>query len=225
MAIKVGSCIVIDDTRNLANVCAISLSSGGQGLSGQVLQSQGTGVAATWATVSSISNYAYDSRNGLRSTTPNDGAHAFVQDLGYFTFILASDEPDDDETSFRNATGAWLLTAPTWDTIEAFNAFEAEGGNYSVEVVNNWAGVSSNTYVCCCVELPGAVESDVVEIYAVCGGKFGGQVQMKYTNPAWCIVAWGGPCVCVTGGCYPCGYICGYCYADVCRWKIHVQKV
>ena len=225
MAIKVGSCIVIDDTRNLANVCAISLSSGGQGLSGQVLQSQGTGVAATWATVSSISNYAYDSRNGLRSTTPNDGAHAFVQDLGYFTFILASDEPDDDETSFRNATGAWLLTAPIWDTIEAFNAFEAEGGNYSLEVVNSFAGVSPCCYACQCVSLPGAVQSDVVEVYAVCGGSFGGQVFMRYTDPAWCIVAWGGPQVCACGQCYPCAYICGVCYANVCKWKIHVQKV
>jgi hypothetical protein len=221
MAIKVGSCTVIDDTRNLANVCSISLVSGNQGTSGQVLQSQGTGQPSTWATVSSISNYAYDSRNGLRSTTPNDGAHAFVQDLGYFTFILASDEPDDDETSFRNATGAWLLTAPIWDTIEAFNAFEAEGGNYSLEVVNQFAGVSPCTFACQCVSLPGAVQSDVVEIYAICGGSFGGQVFMRYCDPAWCIVAWGGPQVC--GQCSP--QICGTCYGSVCKWKIHVQKV
>jgi len=221
MAIKVGSCTVIDDTRNLANVCSISLVSGNQGTSGQVLQSQGTGQPSTWATVSSISNYAYDSRNGLRSTTPNDGAHAFVQDLGYFTFILASDEPDDDETSFRTATGAWLLSAPTWDTSEAFNAFEPEGGNYSLEVVNTFTSVSTNNFASVCISLPGATQSDVVEIYAVCGGQFGGQVQMRYTNPFWCIVAWGGPCVC--GQCSP--QICGTCYAQVCKWKIHVQKV
>jgi hypothetical protein len=227
MAIKVGSCTVIDDTRNLANVCSISLVSGNQGTSGQVLQSQGTGQPSTWATVSSISNYAYDSRNDLRSTTPNDGAHAFVQDLGYFTFILASDEPDDDETSFRNATGAWLLTAPTWNTIEAFNEFEPNGGNYSLEVVNQIAGVSQNSYAYQCVQLPGANQNDVVEIYPICGGDYAGTAYMKYTSPFWCIQAWGGPCVYVS---VSCGYVyssglCGYCYGNVCKWKIHVQKV
>ena len=221
MAIKVGSCTVIDDTRNLANVCSISLVSGGQGTTGQVLKSQGTGQPSTWGAVDAITNYAYDSRNNLRATTPTDGAQAFVQDLGYFTFSLASTEPDDDETSFRTATGAWILTAPTWDTIEAFNAFEAEGGNYSLEVVNTFAGVSPCCYAYQCVSLPGAVQSDVVEVYAVCGGCFGGQVFMQYTSPAWCIVAWGGPQV--SGQCSP--QICGTCYAQVCKWKIHVQKV
>ena len=221
MAIKVGSCIVVDDTRNLANVCSISLVSGGQGTTGQVLKSQGTGQPSTWGSVDAITNYAYDSRTNLRTTTPTDGAQAFVQDLGYFTFSLASTEPDDDETSFRTATGAWILTAPTWDTIEAFNAFEAEGGNYSLEVVNTFAGVSPCCYAYQCVSLPGAVQSDVVEVYAVCGGCFGGQVFMQYTSPAWCIVAWGGPQVC--GQCSP--QICGTCYAQVCKWKIHVQKV
>ena len=221
MAIKVGSCIVIDDTRNLANVCSISLVSGNQGTTGQVLKSQGTGQPSTWGSVDAITNYAYDSRTNLRTTTPTDGAQAFVQDLGYFTFSLASTEPDDDETSFRTATGAWILTAPTWDTIKAFDQFEAEGGNYSLEVVNTFAGVSPCCYAYQCVSLPGAVQSDVVEVYAVCGGCFGGQVFMQYTSPAWCIVAWGGPQVC--GQCSP--QICGTCYAQVCKWKIHVQKV
>lgn len=221
MAIKVGSCTVIDDTRNLANVCSISLVSGNQGTSGQVLKSQGTGQPSTWGAVDAITNFEYNSRNDLRATTPSDGAQAFVEDLGYFSFNLASDEPDDDETSFRNATGAWLLTAPIWDTIEAFNAFEPNGGNYSLEVVNTFAGVSPCTFACQCVELPGASQSDVVEIYAVCGGCFGGQVFMRYCDPAWCILAWGGPFVC--GQCSP--QICGTCYAGVCKWKIHVQKV
>jgi hypothetical protein len=48
---------------------------------------------------------------------------------------------------------------------------------------------------------------------------------MRYTSPAWCIVAWGGPYVCASGACSPCAYICGVCYASVCKWKIHVQKV
>jgi hypothetical protein len=221
MAIKVGSCTVIDDTRNLANVCSISLISGGQGTTGQVLKSQGAGQPSTWGAVDAITNYAYDSRTGLRSTTPTNGAQAFVENLGYFSFSLASTEPDDDETSFRTATGAWLLSAPIWDTIQAFNQFEAEGGNYSLEVVNSFAGISPCCYAYQCVSLPGAVQSDVVEVYAVCGGCFGGQVFMQYTSPAWCIVAWGGPQVC--GQCSP--QICGTCYAQVCKWKIHVQKV
>lgn len=221
MAIKVGSCVVVDDSRNLANVCSISLATGGQGTVGQVLKSQGTGQPSVWGAVDAITNYAYDSRNDLRSTTPTNGSQAFVQDLGYFSFILGSDEPDDDETSFRTATGAWLLTAPTWDTIEAFNEFEPNGGNYSLEVVNSFAGVSPCCYAYQCVSLPGAVQSDVVEVYAVCGGCFGGQVFMQYTSPAWCIVAWGGPQV--SGQCSP--QICGVCYAQVCKWKIHVQKV
>jgi hypothetical protein len=221
MAIKVGSCTVIDDTRNLANVCSISLVSGNQGTTGQVLKSQGAGQPSTWGAVDAITNYAYDSRNDLRATTPTNGSQAFVENLGYFSFSLASDEPDDDETSFRTATGAWLLSAPIWDTIEAFNEFEPNGGNYSLEVVNQFAGISPGNYSCTCISLPGASQSDVVEIYAVCGGYFGGQVQMVYTSPAWCIVAWGGPCV--GGQCSP--FIAGVCYGSVCKWKIHVQKV
>ena len=221
MAIKVGSCTVIDDTRNLANVCSISLVSGNQGTTGQVLKSQGAGQPSTWGAVDAITNYAYDSRNDLRATTPTNGAQAFVENLGYFSFALASGEPDDDETSFRTASGAWLLSAPIWDTIEAFNEFEPNGGNYSLEVVNQFSGVSPCTFACQCISLPGAVQSDVVEIYAVCGGSFGGQVFVRYCDPAWCIVAWGGPQV--SGQCSP--QICGTCYGSVCKWKIHVQKV
>jgi len=212
MAIKVGSCTVIDDTRNLANVCSISLVSGNQGTSGQVLQSQGTGQPSTWATVSSITNFEYNSRNDLRTTTPSDGAQAFVEDLGYFSFNLASDEPDDDETSFRNATGAWLLTAPIWDTIEAFNAFEPNGGNYSLEVVNQIVGASPGNCVAQCVSLPGAAQSDVVEIYPICGGCYNGTVFMQYNSPAWCIMMVGTACSCASA-------------LNVCKWKIHVQKV
>ena len=221
MAIKVGSCTVIDDTRNLANVCSISLVSGGQGTTGQVLKSQGTGQPSTWGAVDAITNYAYDSRNDLRATTPTNGAQAFVEDLGYFSFALASGEPDDDETSFRTATGAWLLTAPTWNTIEAFNEFEPNGGNFSLEVRNTLAGVSVNQFAYQCVNLPGATQNDVVEVYPICGGNYSGTAYMKYTSPAWCIAAWGGPCV--SGQCSP--SIGGYCYASVCKWKIHVQKV
>lgn len=221
MAILVGSCVVVDDTRNLANVCSISLATGGQGTSGQVLKSQGSGYASVWGAVDAITNFEYDSRNDLRATTPSDGAQAFVENLGYFSFNLASDEPDDDETSFRNATGAWLLTAPIWDTNEAFTEFEPNGGNFSLEVVNQFSGISPNCYACTCISLPGAAQSDVVEIYAVCGGSFSGQVFVRYTDPAWCIVAWGGPCV--SGPCFP--SISGTCYANVCKWKIHVQKV
>lgn len=228
MAIKVGSCVVVDDSRNLANVCSISLATGGQGTTGQVLKSQGTGQPSVWGAVDAITNYAYDSRNDLRSTTPTNGSQAFIENLGYFVFSLGSSEPDDDETSFRTATGAWLLSAPIWDTIEAFNEFEPNGGNYSLEVVNNLAGVTPCCYAYQCVNLPGANQNDVVEVYPICGGCYGGTVFMQYTSPAWCIVAWGGPGVCGSGY-IPSGYFCvtscGYCYAQVCKWKIHVQKV
>ena len=227
MAIKVGSCVVVDDSRNLANVCSISLATGGQGTTGQVLKSQGTGQPSVWGAVDAITNYAYDSRNDLRSTTPTNGSQAFIENLGYFVFSLGSSEPDDDETSFRTATGAWLLSAPIWDTIEAFNEFEPNGGNYSLEVVNQLAGVSINTYAYQCVNLPGANQNDVVEIYPICGGDYAGTVYMKYTSPAWCIQAWGGPCVCVNVSCGSVYSSCaqGYCYGSVCKWKIHVQKV
>ena len=212
MAIKVGSCTVIDDTRNLANVCSISLVSGNQGTTGQVLKSQGAGQPSTWGAVDAITNYAYDSRNDLRATTPTNGSQAFVENLGYFSFSLASDEPDDDETSFRTSNGAWLLSAPIWDTIEAFNAFEPNGGNYSLEVVNQIVGVSPGCCVAQCVSLPGAAQSDAVEINAICGGYYAGTVFMRYTSPAWCIVASADNCSCA-------------CMQNVCKWKIHVQKV
>ena len=214
MAIKVGSCIVVDDTRNLANVCSISLVSGGQGTTGQVLKSQGTGQPSTWGSVDAITNYTYDNRNNLRSTTPTDGSQAFVQDLGYFTFSLASTEPDDDETSFRTATGAWLLSAPIWDTIKAFTAFEPNGSNFSVEIVNTLAGVSQNSLACICVQIPGAAPTDILTIVPMCGSDCFPMPYMRYCSPAWCIVAWGGQCACSS-----------VCYGSVSRWKIHVQKV
>jgi len=216
MAIKVGSCTVIDDTRNLANVCSISLVSGGQGTTGQVLKSQGTGQPSTWGSVDAITNYAYDSRAGLRSTTPTDGAQAFVQDLGYFSFNLGSTEPDDDETSFRTATGAWLLTAPIWDTIKALETFEPNGGNFSVEIVNTLAGIGQNYLACICVSIPGAAETDVLTIVPLGGANCFPMPYMRYSSPSWCIVAWGGQCACCSSP---------VCYGGVCKWKIHVQKV
>jgi hypothetical protein len=63
-----------------------------------------------------ILTYTYAARGGLRNI--NDAAQgdvALVQDLGLFSFVVGSDEPDDDETAFAAAGGVWLLQAVSLD--------------------------------------------------------------------------------------------------------------
>jgi len=229
MAIKVGSCIVVDDTRNLANVCSISLVSGGQGTTGQVLKSQGTGQPSTWGAVDAITNYAYESRGSLRGTTPTDGSQAYVGGLGYFVFELASTEPDDDETAFRTATGAWILSAPSWDFTKTYTEFERLGRNYSV-LVDNTIGSVQGCPVCMNANIPGASAGDFYQVQAYCGCPFNGEVRARYNEATGCVLIIGSvPCG-STSVSASCGYVAVcHCalgnFTSVCKWNVYVQKV
>jgi len=229
MAIKVGSCTVIDDTRNLANVCSISLVSGGQGTTGQVLKSQGTGQPSTWGAVDAITNYAYESRGSLRGTTPTDGSQAYVGGLGYFVFELSSTEPDDDETAFRTATGAWILSAPTWDFTKTYTEFERVGRNYTV-LVDNTIGSVQGCPVCMNANIPGASAGDFYQVQAYCGCPYFGEVRARYNEATGCVLIIGSvPCICssISVSCGY-GYVC-VCnignFTCVCKWNVYVQKV
>jgi hypothetical protein len=229
MAIKVGSCTVIDDTRNLANVCSISLVSGNQGTTGQVLKSQGAGQPSTWGAVDAITNYAYESRGSLRDTTPTDGSQAYVGGLGYFVFELASTEPDDDETAFRTATGAWILSAPSWDFTKTYAEFERLGRNYSV-LVDNTIGSVQGIPVCMNVNIPGASPGDFYQVQPYCGCPYNGEVRARYVEATGCVQIIGSvPCICssISVSCGY-GYIC-VCnigvFNSVCKWVVYVQKV
>ena len=225
MAIKVGSCTVIDDTRNLANVCSISLVSGNQGTSGQVLKSQGTGQPSTWGAVDAITNYAYESRGSLRATTPTDGSQAYVGGLGYFVFELASTEPDDDETAFSTGTGVWILSAPSWDFTKTYTEFERLGRNYSV-IVDNTIGSVQGIPVCQNVNIPGASSGDFYQVQPYCGCAYNGEVRARYVEGSGCVQIIGSvPCISANASC---GYIC-VCnigvFNSVCKWVVYVQKV
>ena len=229
MAIKVGSCTVIDDTRNLANVCSISLVSGGQGTTGQVLKSQGAGQPSTWGAVDAITNYAYESRGSLRATTPTDGSQAYVFGLGYFVFELNSTEPDDDETAFRTGTGAWILSAPSWDFTKTYTEFERIGRNYSV-LVNNSIGCFYCCTVCMNANIPGASAGDFYQLRPHCNCPYFGEVRARYNEATGCVQIIGSvPCG-ATSVSASCGSVtvC-HCalgdFSQVCRWVVYVQKV
>lgn len=76
------------------------------------------GTVASWADAG-INQVAYDSRANLRSMTPANGNLILVEAIGLFRWWLGSTEPDDDETCFVTASGAWLLECPHWDVLDA----------------------------------------------------------------------------------------------------------
>jgi hypothetical protein len=225
MAIKVGSCTVIDDTRNLANVCSISLVSGNQGTTGQVLKSQGAGQPSTWGAVDAITNYAYESRGSLRATTPTDGSQAYVSGLGYFVFELASTEPDDDETAFSTGTGVWILSAPSWDFTKTYTEFERLGRNYSVLVDNTLGTTTCTASVCMNANIPGASPGDFYTVQAYCGCEYFGEIRARYNASTGCVLIIGSiPCVSSNGACGSTATACGV-FGGVCKWNVYVQKV
>ncbi len=73
-----------------------------------------------------ISYIPYDDRGLLRTTGGATGALRQIQDLGVFMFISGLTEPDDDETCFVTASGAWILQSPSMDVIDAFLRPELE---------------------------------------------------------------------------------------------------
>ena len=74
----------------------------------------------------SLNRILYENRGTLRATTSQLDDATVVEGLGLFMWANTQLEPDDDETCFNTTTtGQWLLQAPAWELIDAWNVFEA----------------------------------------------------------------------------------------------------
>jgi hypothetical protein len=202
---------------NLTNLNASNVTSGsiasarlGTGVANSTTFLRGDG--AWVAPREAITIYAYEDRGNLRFTTPENGSQAYVTGLGYFIFEAASTESDDDETSFVTSNGAWVLSAPTWDTIKAYTEFERVGRNYSV-LVDNTIGVFA-TQVCQSVNIPGAAPNDFYQVQAYCGCGYSGEVRARYDNANGCVIIIGSA-----------GSGLSASFSSVCKWLVYVQKV
>jgi len=253
MAIRVGGCIVICDNKSLANVCSIGLQSGNEGVCGQFLQSRGPGQPSTWnsianldfSAVQTIASYSYDDRGTLRTlTSASNGAQAFVEDIGYFKFSSGVlNEVDDGETAFIvSGVGTWLLTAPTWNAIEALNTLEDEMKAYSVTVCATVGGGSGcgtccfcgQTSVCQFANVPGVQTGDILHVRPKQGCILWGSVDAYYSCNINCTVIRVTPIMC---GAFDCMDGCGgpstclryfmpyYSSTCVCDWQVTVNKV
>lgn len=81
------------------------------------LRVNAAGAATEWADAS-VPVKTYELRGELRTMISPD--RAIVEGLGLFIWTLGSTEPDDDETCFATATGAWTLEAASWDVAYAY---------------------------------------------------------------------------------------------------------
>ena len=76
------------------------------------------GQSAAWAAVGTqVHRLTYDQRGQLRTLGYPGLEWALVEGLGMFAFEVASTEPDDDESCFVTADGAWLLQCPSLDAV------------------------------------------------------------------------------------------------------------
>ena len=78
----------------------------------------------------SLNRVLYENRGTLRETTSQVDDATMVEGLGLFMWTNTQLEPDDGETSFNTPAvgaipaGQWLLHAPAWDLIDAWNQIE-----------------------------------------------------------------------------------------------------
>jgi len=72
----------------------------------------------------SLNRVAYDDRGTLRTTVSQVDDSTVVEGLGLFMWVNSLAEPDDDETCFTGPAGQWLLQAPAWDLVNAWNLHE-----------------------------------------------------------------------------------------------------
>ena len=79
----------------------------------------------------SLNAVAYADRGTLRASVSQVDDSTVVEGLGLFMWVNSQDEPDDDETCFTTATGQWLLKAPAFDLLEAWNLIEKS-------VIDDW---------------------------------------------------------------------------------------
>lgn len=123
---------------------------------------------------SRVRTIKYDDRDILRQLTPNGEAAIVVENLGLFTHVVGSDEPDDDESCFATQTGRWLLQAAAWDLIDAWNSGKDDLADRQFEALNQFknlflmgvgtsdiAAVAADSSVSFLVNLPGASINNV----------------------------------------------------------------
>lgn len=84
----------------------------------------GAGDIVIVRSATSLNRVTYDNRATLRALTPQVDDSTLIENLGLFMWVNSKLEPDDDETCFDTATGQWLLQAPAWDLIDAWNLLE-----------------------------------------------------------------------------------------------------
>lgn len=75
---------------------------------------------------SKLKTIAYDNRGVLRSMLPIADGAVIVDGIGLFSHKVGSVEPDDDETCFTTSSGAWELTAISWDYFNAVTLVEKD---------------------------------------------------------------------------------------------------
>lgn len=63
---------------------------------------------------------SYANRAQLRTIDGPADTMALVEGLGLFVWVSGATGPDDDETSFATASGAWYLHAASWDVAYAY---------------------------------------------------------------------------------------------------------
>lgn len=100
------------------------------------------GISSVWAAVGvQVHRLTYDDRTSLRSLPASGGDMAVVDGLGLFVFEAGSDEPDDDESCFVTAEGAWLLQAVHWDVVHAWQLpdNEVRDGEFASKVLTGSA--------------------------------------------------------------------------------------
>jgi hypothetical protein len=80
-------------------------------------------VGVNWLLIKSGSgSLSYGSRSSLRTAPASDGDQVVVESLGLFVFYDGSTELDDDETCFATTSGRWLLSAASFELVQAFTA-------------------------------------------------------------------------------------------------------
>jgi hypothetical protein len=189
----------------------------------------------------SLNTITYDNRGSLRYTAPTLNLTTIsVESLGLFTYYATGQtEPDDDESAFLvyGGPGVWLLTSPTWDLINNWQAPETE---YILSCLQNLSGSGSGASCVCCTYIslsclasrwPGSViYTTVQQTYLSC--VYPGYVlTTAYNVPCVCIgdvvVATPGTqliCGCTTCACYiaPPGYTSS-CYNGIQPGVLSVQ--
>jgi len=142
---------------------------------------------------SPFTTYTYANRGVLRSTTPSANlTNAVVESLGVFTYYATNQtEPDDDTTAFlvSGGPGIWLLTAPSWDSVNAFLLPQ-------IDYLNNQVNITlPNCYTSCTCISP-QMNAVTCSVGVCCGtsntssllARWPGRIIHTSINPGICIL-------------------------------------